>query len=166
MILEEAPAQLAQAPAPAVQTPPPAPTPPPAAAPPAATPPPAAPPHAGPPRPSVDPPTAPIPRGTSRPSSVLPFTKAASKPAEPKAQTAAAARVEGISLAQYAQICADVRAWPSHVDRIRGHYGLDNEAWKALHTLWYARFDHDPPLRARFQSLVEQRLARIQQGGR
>ncbi|WP_437640124.1 hypothetical protein [Sorangium sp. So ce854] len=69
-------------------------------------------------------------------------------------------RVERISLAQYARICADVREHPAHVQEIQRHYGLDPQSWAALHTRWHERFQADPALKARWQALVEQSAAR------
>ncbi|WP_433936258.1 hypothetical protein AB3662_16330 [Sorangium cellulosum] len=69
-------------------------------------------------------------------------------------------RVERISLAQYARICADVREHPAHVHEIQGHYGLDPQSWTALHTMWHERFQSDPALKARWQALVEQSARR------
>ncbi|WP_438020253.1 hypothetical protein WMF18_14785 [Sorangium sp. So ce315] len=69
-------------------------------------------------------------------------------------------RVERISLAQYARICADVREHPAHVQEIQRHYGLDPQSWTALHARWHERFQADPALKARWQALVEQSAAR------
>jgi hypothetical protein len=66
--------------------------------------------------------------------------------------------LQGITLSQYAQICADVRASPDSIAQIRSHYRLDAHAWVALHTLWQERFQSDPALRTRWQALVETAL--------
>jgi hypothetical protein len=68
--------------------------------------------------------------------------------------------VQGITLSQYAQICAAVRASPDQVAQIRSHYGIDTRAWVVLHTLWQERFQRDPTLKARWQTLIEAALAR------
>jgi hypothetical protein len=105
------------------------------------------------------------------PQQALPFKKTASpaiaapNPTPPPAAPAPAPspealqRAHGMSLAQYAHLCADVRVHPEYVEQIRAHYGLDAGAWTALHKLWRERFDRDPALRSRWQSLVEQRVA-------
>jgi hypothetical protein len=111
-----------------------------------------------PPATPATPAAAPVPAGTPmgqtadgvksplRP--VLPFTP----PAD------ARKRVASMTLAHYAQICADVRAYPEQVERIRGHYGLDEAAWAALHGLWRERFQRDPALHARWEALIQQRM--------
>lgn len=96
------------------------------------------------------------------PQEVLPFKKApppanAVPAASPSPE--ALRRANSMSLAQYAHLCADVRAHPGYVEQIRVHYGLDAAAWTALHKLWRERFDRDPALRSRWQTLVEQRVA-------
>ena len=72
----------------------------------------------------------------------------------------AMARLQGMNLGLYAQICADVRSRPEKVDDIRRHYGLEGPLWAALHGLWAQRFQQDPPLRERWQAQIEQRVAR------
>ncbi|WP_438010482.1 hypothetical protein WME89_18670 [Sorangium sp. So ce321] len=69
-------------------------------------------------------------------------------------------RVERISFAQYARICADMRDHPNHIEQIRSHYGLDPQGWAALHTMWHERFQSNPTLKARWQALVEQSARR------
>lgn len=71
-------------------------------------------------------------------------------------------RIHGVSLAQYAEICANVTALPEHVVQIRNHYGMDVHAWTALHALWQERFQRDPTLEPRWQALVEAALSRLQ----
>ncbi len=96
------------------------------------------------------------------PQEALPFKKASppanAAPAAPPSPEALQ-RAHGMSLAQYAHLCADVRVHPEYVEQIRAHYGLDAAAWTALHKLWRERFDRDPALRNRWQTLVEQRVA-------
>ncbi|WP_437737248.1 hypothetical protein [Sorangium sp. So ce1335] len=93
-----------------------------------------------------------------------PPAKASPSPSATGAQAAVDAamnrRVERISLAQYARICADVREHPAHVQEIQSHYGLDAQSWTALHARWHERFQADPALKARWQALVEQSAAR------
>ncbi|WP_437665479.1 hypothetical protein [Sorangium sp. So ce1182] len=69
-------------------------------------------------------------------------------------------RVERISFAQYARICADMREHPNHIEQIRSHYGLDPQGWAALHAMWHERFQSNPTLKARWQALVEQSARR------
>ncbi|WP_437931026.1 hypothetical protein WMF37_17930 [Sorangium sp. So ce291] len=69
-------------------------------------------------------------------------------------------RVERISFAQYARICADMRDHPNHIEQIRTHYGLDPQGWAALHAMWHERFQSSPTLKARWQALVEQSARR------
>ncbi|XXY48678.1 hypothetical protein WME91_52610 [Sorangium sp. So ce269] len=69
-------------------------------------------------------------------------------------------RVERISFAQYARICADMRDHPNHIEEIRSHYGLDPQGWAALHAMWHERFQSNPTLKARWQALVEQSARR------
>ncbi|WP_437759409.1 hypothetical protein [Sorangium sp. So ce1389] len=69
-------------------------------------------------------------------------------------------RVERISFAQYARICADMRDHPNHIEQIRTHYGLDPQGWAALHAMWHERFQSNPTLKARWQALVEQSARR------
>ncbi|HTN91291.1 MAG TPA: hypothetical protein VL242_46800 [Sorangium sp.] len=69
-------------------------------------------------------------------------------------------RVERISFAQYARICADMRDHPNHIEQIRSHYGLDPQGWAALHAMWHERFQSNPTLKARWQALVEQSARR------
>ncbi|WP_437960244.1 hypothetical protein WME76_11775 [Sorangium sp. So ce119] len=80
--------------------------------------------------------------------------------ARPEVDAEMKRRVERISLAQYARICADVREHPAHVHDIQGHYGLDPQSWTALHAMWHERFQSDPALKARWQALVEQSARR------
>lgn len=80
--------------------------------------------------------------------------------ARPEVDAEMKRRVERISLAQYARICADVREHPAHVHEIQGHYGLDPQSWTALHAMWHERFQSDPALKARWQALVEQSARR------
>ncbi|WP_437515017.1 hypothetical protein [Sorangium sp. So ce1099] len=69
-------------------------------------------------------------------------------------------RVERISFAQYARICADMRDHPNHIEQIRSHYGLDPQGWAALHAMWHERFQSNPTLKARWQALIEQSARR------
>ncbi|WP_438029625.1 hypothetical protein [Sorangium sp. So ce233] len=80
--------------------------------------------------------------------------------ARPEVDAEMKRRVERISLAQYARICADVREHPAHVHEIQGHYGLDPQSWTALHAMWHERFQADAALKARWQALVEQSARR------
>ncbi|WP_437641902.1 hypothetical protein [Sorangium sp. So ce854] len=68
--------------------------------------------------------------------------------------------IHGISLAQYAEICATVTALPDQVVQIRDHYKMDAHAWTTLHAVWQERFQRDPTLRPRWQALVESALSR------
>lgn len=68
--------------------------------------------------------------------------------------------IHGISLAQYAEICATVTALPDQVVQIRDHYKMDAHAWTTLHAVWQERFQRDPALRPRWQALVESALSR------
>jgi len=67
-------------------------------------------------------------------------------------------RADSFTLAEYAKICATVRAFPDQVAQIRGHYGLDAEGWRAMHALWRDRFEKDAALEARWHTLVERNL--------
>lgn len=103
--------------------------------------------------------TVQAPLANARPA--LPFMT----PTEPRREASTAPlppemkHLQGITLSQYAQICADVRASPDSIAQIRSHYRLDAHAWVALHTLWQERFKLDPALRARWQALVETALS-------
>ncbi|WP_437593395.1 hypothetical protein [Sorangium sp. So ce1000] len=65
-------------------------------------------------------------------------------------------RVERISLARYARLCADLRDHPNHIPQIQSHYGLTPQSWVALHTIWHERLESDPALKAQWQALVDQ----------
>jgi len=107
------------------------------------------------PTPGAPSPTGPITARTSgrAPGPVLPFLAAGAGPAAKSTRAA-----ESFTLAEYAKICATVRAFPDHVAGIRSHYGLDIDGWKAMHALWQARFDKDPALKGRWQMLVDRNL--------
>ncbi|MGK3982426.1 hypothetical protein WME99_05280 [Sorangium sp. So ce136] len=92
------------------------------------------------------------------PSNVSPSRPAARANAGVDAETTR--RVERISFAQYARICADMRDHPNHIEQIRTHYGLDPQGWAALHAMWHERFQSNPTLKARWQALVEQSARR------
>ncbi|WP_438036389.1 hypothetical protein [Sorangium sp. So ce204] len=84
-------------------------------------------------------------------------------PTEPAAQPHAGAdddemmrRVERISLARYARLCADMRDHPNHIPQIQSHYGLTPQSWIALHRSWHERFESDPALKAQWQALLGQ----------
>ncbi|XYI01984.1 hypothetical protein ACMHYB_20305 [Sorangium sp. So ce1128] len=114
--------------------------------------------------------TAPLPPLAE--SWALPFQQPSStggppanaSPSQPAARAGVDAettrRVERISLAQYARICADMRDHPNHIQEIRSHYGLDPQGWAALHAMWHERFHSNPALKARWQALVEQSARR------
>jgi hypothetical protein len=65
-------------------------------------------------------------------------------------------RVERISLARYARLCADLRDHPNHIPQIQSHYGLTPQSWIALHRSWHERLESDPALKAQWQALVDQ----------
>lgn len=103
--------------------------------------------------------------GSSVPAAVLPFSRppdapepaagAARRDALPfRAPPAADERIDRISLAEYAQICAAVRRDPDGAAAVGASHGLDAEAWHALHLRWRARFHADPALHARWGALV------------
>ena len=73
-------------------------------------------------------------------------------------------RAQGTSLAEYANLCAGVRAFPEHVAWLQNQYGLDADTWKLLHATWRERFERDPTLQARWQNLIEQSLPRWTRG--
>ncbi|WP_437802391.1 hypothetical protein [Sorangium sp. So ce693] len=84
-------------------------------------------------------------------------------PAEPAAQAHAGMeddetmrRVERISLARYARLCADLRDHPNHIPQIQSHYGLTPQSWVALHRIWHERLEADPALKAQWQALIDQ----------
>ncbi|WP_437553002.1 hypothetical protein WME97_17180 [Sorangium sp. So ce367] len=96
-----------------------------------------------------------------QPSAVEP--SASPSPAEPTAQAHAGAeddemmrRVERISLARYASLCADMRDHPNHIPQIQSHYGLTPQSWIALHRSWHERLESDPALKAQWQALLDQ----------
>ena len=68
--------------------------------------------------------------------------------------------IQGFSLAQYAELCASVTAFPAQIVQIRGHYGMDVHAWTALHALWQDYFQRDPTLQPRWEALVKAALRR------
>ncbi|WP_437978227.1 hypothetical protein WMF11_17275 [Sorangium sp. So ce295] len=95
-----------------------------------------------------------------QPSAVEPSTSPS--PAEPAAQAHAGAeddemmrRVERISLARYASLCADMRDHPNHIPQIQSHYGLTPQSWIALHRSWHERLESDPALKAQWQALLD-----------
>jgi hypothetical protein len=99
----------------------------------------------------------------------LPFQRASGPrpaapepPAPPAVAPAPAAPApaphERFTLADYAHLCAGVRAYPTHIPWIQSQYGLSPEAWTALHALWQRRFTRDPALRAEWQRLIGERL--------
>ena len=97
-----------------------------------------------------------------QPSSVL-DPPASTSLSEPATQAHAGAedeetmrRVERISLARYARLCADLRDHPNHIPQIQSHYGLTPQSWIALHRVWNERFQSDPALKAQWQALVDQ----------
>ena len=45
-------------------------------------------------------------------------------------------KAANMSLAQYAQICAEVRTAPEKSGEIRARLGFDNASWTALHKLF------------------------------
>ena len=106
------------------------------------------------PRPSLDPTAsssasfAPPPQ--ARPSEELP----SHSPSE------VMKHIQGFSLAQYAELCASVTAFPAQIVQIRGHYGMDVHAWTALHALWQDYFQRDPTLQPRWEALVKAALRR------
>ena len=102
--------------------------------------------------------TVPLPE-PARPRDPLPFARPAAPPPAADLTPEAKKRVEAITLAQYAQISADLRFDPARMESIRSHYGLDAAAWTALHVLWRDRFQRNPALRTRCEALVQQRLA-------
>lgn len=69
-----------------------------------------------------------------------------------------APRVESTSLAEYANLCAGVRAFPEHVVWLQNQYGMDAETWKLLHAIWRERFERDPALESEWQDLIERSL--------
>ncbi|WP_437718076.1 hypothetical protein WMF45_17685 [Sorangium sp. So ce448] len=88
---------------------------------------------------------------------------ASATPAEPAAQAHAGMeddetmrRVERISLARYARLCADLRDHPNHIPQIQSHYGLTPQSWVALHRIWHERLEADPALKAQWQALIDQ----------
>jgi len=93
--------------------------------------------------------------GAGRPG--LPFQSAARAPLP---SPSARGRIEAFTLAQYAKLCARVRADPKRVAELRAELELDAESWTALHGLWQDRFQGDPTLKARWQWLVDQHLGR------
>lgn len=116
--------------------------------------------------------SAPQPQSAPRPGSgALPFVPgAAPAPAAERTHPSvdlssqqspeAMKRAHGISLAQYAEICASVTAFPERVVEIRSHYGMDVQAWTTLHALWQERFQRDRMLEPRWEALVEAALSR------
>ncbi|CAN93278.1 hypothetical protein sce3119 [Sorangium cellulosum So ce56] len=88
---------------------------------------------------------------------------ASPSPAEPAAQAHAGMeddeamrRVERISLARYARLCADLRDHPNLIPQIQSHYGLTPQSWIALHRIWHERLESDPALKAQWQALIDQ----------
>ncbi len=68
--------------------------------------------------------------------------------------------VQGISLAQYADICATIRAFPDQIVQIRSYYRMDLPTWTALHKVWHERFEEDPTLRFRWEAQVQAAMAK------
>lgn len=106
------------------------------------------------------------PRPASRrDDGALPFhgPKPAASPAQPQEAAPASAseamdRARAMSLRDYANLCAGVRAFPDRVAWIQSLFGLDAAAWGALHGAWRSRFDQDQKLKAEWAQLVSQGL--------
>jgi hypothetical protein len=96
----------------------------------------------------------------STPSPEPPALEAAARPA-PALDPAARQRAESFTLAQYARLCAELRADPESAPRVRAGYGVDGAAWTHMHTIWQARFRDDPTLKFRWEKQVEQILAKL-----
>jgi hypothetical protein len=65
---------------------------------------------------------------------------------------------ESFTLDQYANLCAGVRAHPTHVPWVRSRFGLTEDGWTALHVLWRERFLRDPSLQEQWQQMIAERL--------
>jgi hypothetical protein len=85
--------------------------------------------------------------------------------ARPAPEAPRAAPYDRFSLADYANLCAGVRAFPTHVPWIQSQFGLAPESWTALHALWQQRFQHDPALKAEWQRLIAERVPYWKRGG-
>jgi len=96
----------------------------------------------------------------------LPFNKPQAQPSPaitpPQATPSESMlRAQRMSLVDYARLCAESQVYPDHVAWVCERYGLDEAAWRALHTLWQELFKKDPSLHAHWQRLVAQHMAQM-----
>lgn len=106
--------------------------------------------------------SAPLPGAAPASSAAAPMSQAPStSPAGGVAEAAARRKAESFTLAQYARLGAELRLDPTQAQRLRASYGIDEATWLALHQVWKDRFTATPMLRARWESQVEQILAKL-----
>lgn len=108
---------------------------------------------------------------TPAPVDVLPFRKSTPPPMSipapipvespaPQAETLLPAdleRIQKITLAQYAHICATTRAHRGDISEVLHQFAMSPTVWRALHSLWRERFASDPVLKQRCEILIEKR---------
>lgn len=112
---------------------------------------------------------------TPAPADVLPFRKSTPPPMSipasipvsipverpaPQAETLLPAdleRIQKITLAQYAHICATTRAHRGDISEVLHQFAMSPTMWRALHSLWRERFTSDPVLKQRCEILIEKR---------
>lgn len=96
---------------------------------------------------ALPPPPAPVPQRPSQP------------PPAPETLTPQdLERIQKITLAQYAYICAVTRMHRGDIAGVLHQFAMTKPVWKALHTLWNDRFSADPVLKQRFEILIEKRM--------